>query len=373
MSTEQEKPQGLKLGSIAGVPVYLAYSWFGITAIITIVMGLQLQRVVGITTLEAYALGLACAVVIAFAVLVHEVAHALVARAFKWPDAHIVLTLMGGHTQFGSFKATPGASLLVALAGPAANFVLAGLGWVIDTLYAPPTVPGLLLSFLIYSNVLLGIFNVLPGLPLDGGRLVETAVWKATGSQERGTIAAAWCGRVIAVLVVAGALLYPLWRGLSPELTTVVVAAMIALFMWQGAGQLISYSRMRLNLPRVRVRDLMSPASAMHATVTVAEVLSRRSSRGGQVVLLDPRGMPAGVVDEPALARVPSDVAANTPALSVCRALGEGAVVDADADGRTLIQYLAGVPTAEYVVIDAAGRVVGLLQQQAIIRAISGQ
>lgn len=81
-------------------------------------MGVQLSQTALIPAAGAYLLGFACAVAIALAVLVHEVAHAMVARAFKWPDAHIVLTLMGGHTQFGSFKASPGASLWVALAGP---------------------------------------------------------------------------------------------------------------------------------------------------------------------------------------------------------------------------------------------------------------
>ncbi|WP_279403347.1 site-2 protease family protein, partial [Arthrobacter sp. JCM 19049] len=93
--------------------------------------------------------------------------------------------LWGGHTQFGSFQATPGASLLVALAGPVSNFVIAGIGWVAATIFEPTFMIGAILNFVIYANLLLGIFNILPGLPLDGGRLVESAVWKATGSQDR--------------------------------------------------------------------------------------------------------------------------------------------------------------------------------------------
>lgn len=368
-----EKSPGIKLGRIGGVPVYLSSSWFLITAVITVAIGMQLSNTVLIPNVAAYLMGFACAVVIALAVLVHEVAHALTARAFNWPDAHIVLTLMGGHTQFGSFKATPGASLLVALAGPISNFVLAGIAWLITLAPDLSLYVGLLLNFFIYANLLLGGFNALPGLPLDGGRLVESAVWKATGSQFKGTIASCWVGRVIAVGVVFGFVALPLIKGQEPQLLTMVVGVMVAMFMWQATSQLIAHSKMMLNLPKVIAKDLMQPASAMLSKATVADVFTRRNSRGGDVILVDPHGMPCGVVDAAALAKVSVEQAASVPALAVSRALGQGAVVAQDSDGRTLIDYLASVSSAEYAVIDERGAVVGLLHQRKIIQAVTGR
>ena len=370
----EEKAPGLKLGRIGGVPVYLSTSWFIVTAVITISMGLQLSRNALIPPVNAYLLGLACAVAIALAVLVHEVAHAMTARAFKWPDAHIVLTLMGGHTQFGSFKAKPGASLWVALAGPLSNFVLAGAGWLASEHLQLNIYAGLLVNFFVYSNLLLGAFNALPGLPLDGGRLVESIVWKATGSQEKGTIASAWTGRGIAVLVVFWFVALPYLRGQQLQLVTAVVGLMVAVFMWQATTQLIAHSKMLLKLPSVSAAQLMHPASAMSTAATAADVLRRTATRPGAVVLVDPqRGMPAGVVDQQALAAVPPAAAGSTPALAVSRALGAGAMVSASSDGKALISYLASISTAEYVVIDAAGSVVGLLHQNDIIKAITGR
>ncbi|WP_349931708.1 site-2 protease family protein [Glutamicibacter mishrai] len=373
MSDTQEKAPGIKLGRIGGVPVYLSSSWFIITAVITISVGLQLSRSQWIPALNAYFMGFACAVVIAIAVLVHEVAHAMTARAFKWPDAHIVLTLMGGHTQFGSFKAKPGASLWVALSGPVSNFVLAGLGWLIIQNLELGIYSKLLLDFFVYANLLLGAFNALPGLPLDGGRLVESIVWKATGSQFKGTIASSWVGRVIAVGVVFFFVVYPYLRGEEIQIITAVVGLMVAVFMWQATTGLIAHSKMMLNLPTVIASDLMKPASAMLSQVTVADVFARQSQRGGEIILVDGKGMPVGVVDAQAISRVDRDRAAEVPALAVARALGQGAIVAASSDGRALIDYLASVSSVEYAVISDQGHVVGLLHQRDIVKAVTGR
>jgi len=373
VSDTQEKAPGIKLGRIGGVPVYLSSSWFIITAVITISVGLQLSRSQWIPALNAYLMGFACAVVIAIAVLVHEVAHAMTARAFKWPDAHIVLTLMGGHTQFGSFKAKPGASLWVALSGPVSNFVLAGLGWLIIQNLELGIYSKLLLDFFVYANLLLGAFNALPGLPLDGGRLVESIVWKATGSQFKGTIASSWVGRVIAVGVVFFFVVYPYLRGEEIQIITAVVGLMVAVFMWQATTGLIAHSKMMLNLPTVIASDLMKPASAMLSQVTVADVFARQSQRGGEIILVDGKGMPVGVVDAQAISRVDRDRAAEVPALAVARALGLGAIVAASSDGRALIDYLASVSSVEYAVISDQGHVVGLLHQRDIVKAVTGR
>lgn len=373
MSESSEQAPGIKLGRIGGVPVYLSSSWFIITAVITISVGLQLSRSQWIPALNAYLMGFACAVVIALAVLIHEVAHAMTARAFKWPDAHIVLTLMGGHTQFGSFKAKPGASLWVALSGPVSNFVLAGIGWLVLENLELNVYAKLLLDFFVYANLLLGAFNALPGLPLDGGRLVESIVWKATGSQFKGTIASSWVGRVIAIGVVFFFVVYPYLRGQEVQIITAVVGLMVAIFMWQATTSLIAHSKMMLNLPTVIASDLMSPASAMVSQAMVSDVLTRQNQREGSIILVDAKGMPVGVVDIQALSRVDPANATTVPALAVSRALGQGAIVSQESDGRALIDYLASVDSAEYAVINAQGQVVGLLHQRDIVNAVTGR
>ncbi len=153
---------GLSLGRIAGIPVVLAWSWFVITVFIVLVFGPRVSGAFpGIGTV-AYLVALGYALLLAASVLAHELAHALTARAFGWPTTRIVLNLWGGHTQFASFNASPGRSLAVALAGPAANFVLAGLGWTLLQAMAPGSVAYLLVTILVWANVLVAVFNVLP-------------------------------------------------------------------------------------------------------------------------------------------------------------------------------------------------------------------
>jgi Zn-dependent protease len=193
--------EGIPLGRIAGVPVVLAYSWFIIAAFTVIVYGPVLGRQNPALGVSAYIVAFAYAVLLLISVLVHELAHALTAKIYGWPTQKIVLNLWGGHTQFESFTATPGRSVLVALAGPAANFVLAAGAWLVLSSATMGSVAEILTNIFMWANFLIAVFNVLPGLPLDGGRLVESAVWKATGSQAKGTVAAGWGGRIIVVAI----------------------------------------------------------------------------------------------------------------------------------------------------------------------------
>ena len=123
--------EGIPLGRIAGVPVVLAYSWFIIAAFTVIVYGPVLQRNYPHLGTGAFIVAFGYSVLLLISVLVHELAHALSARVYGWPTQKIVLNLWGGHTQFESFTASPGRSVIVALAGPGVNFVLAGAGWLL--------------------------------------------------------------------------------------------------------------------------------------------------------------------------------------------------------------------------------------------------
>lgn len=373
MSEPATKREGIPLGSVFGVPVSLAWSWFIITGLIVMVFGPTVARSRPDLGAGAYLVAFTYAVLLAFSVLIHELAHALTAKSFGWPGARITLNLWGGHTQFSSFNATPGRSLAVAMAGPAANFVIAGAGYLSLLLVQPTGVVFLLWDILIWANLLVAIFNVLPGLPLDGGRLVESAVWRYTGSQDRGTIAAGWAGRVLVVLVVGWFVIVPLTRNEPLDLQVLVVAILVGGFMWVGATQGITHAKLRLRLPLVSVRALMEPATAIRQDSTLAEVTTRLASRGGRVILVNAAGNPVAVIDEATLHSIDAAVLAETPALSAARALDPGAVVSANADGRALIGYLATLQGSEYAVIDDSNRVVGLLSQARIVAAITGK
>lgn len=368
-----ERRPGIPLGTIGGVPVYLAWSWFLIAAFILLVFTPNVMRALPGIGLGAYGVSFTYAVLLALSILVHELAHALCAKAFGWPNAHIVLTLWGGHTQFGSFNATPGKSLVVALAGPAANFVLAGLGYAVEMAVQPVGVAGLLLNILVWANFLVALFNVLPGLPLDGGRLVESAVWASTGSQEKGTVAAGWAGRIIVIGIAVYVVLIPLVNREPIDLQLTIIALLLCGFLWMGASQAISDARMRLRLPRIAAAELMEPASALPATSVVADIDRRLGQLPGHILLCAPSGLPEAVVDRASAESVPAPLRHNTPSGTVARALAPGAVVRASRSGRDLITYLATLDGSEYAVVDDTGRIVGLLKQGTVVSAITGK
>lgn len=371
---EATRQDGIPLGRIVGIPVVLAWSWFIIAAFVVIVFGPQVADLYPGLGIGAYGVALAYAVLLAVSVLIHELAHALSARRFGWPTTRIVLNLWGGHTQFENFAASPGRSLVVALAGPAANFVLALAGWGAILLLQPTGVTNLLANILVWANFLVAAFNVLPGLPLDGGRIVESAVWRATGSQEKGTVAAGWTGRLIAVGLIAVVVLVPLLTGSQPSPVTVIVAVVMGGFLWLGASSAIANAKMRLRLPEVSAGRLKQPAVGVLAGTSVQQVKRLLADRPGvDVVLTSPNGLPEAVVDRDALTAVPDSQAETTPANAVARALAPGAYVPEFAEGQELVQYLARLAGSEYAVTDRQGTVTGLLHQSVVIAAITGR
>lgn len=368
--------EGFSLGRIAGVPIILAYSWFIIALFIVLVFGPQVAARFPDLGFGAYLVAFSYALLLLFSVLVHELAHALSARFYKWPTSKIVLNLWGGHTQFENFSASPGKSLVVAMAGPAANFLLAAAGFLVTPLTEEFTVARLLVDIFVWANFLVALFNVLPGLPLDGGRIVESAVWKATGSQEKGTVAAGWAGRVIVILLVAAVIGIPLLMGNQPGFQLVLITVLVAGFLWLGASGAIADARMRMRLTDVSAGRLAVPAVGLPAASSAAAVRAALNTAvGGRaaVVLVDAHGRPEAVVDQSALDSVPPEAAGATPASAVARALAPGAYVPVSAEGRELVQYLAQLAGNEYAVVDRHGQVTGLLHQATVVAAIRGK
>ncbi|MFC6259212.1 site-2 protease family protein, partial [Kocuria oceani] len=173
---------GVPLGRIGGVPVTLSWSWFVIAAVTVLLYTPVLLRAYPELGALNYAASLGFALTLALSVLLHELAHAWTGRAFGWPTGRIVLSLLGGHTHFGDVRTTPLASAAVSLAGPAVNLVLGLAGWaLLRTADPAPSLGWVLLDLTTWANLIVGLFNVLPGLPLDGGRVVESVVWALTG------------------------------------------------------------------------------------------------------------------------------------------------------------------------------------------------
>jgi Zn-dependent protease/CBS domain-containing protein len=246
-----------RVGRIAGVEVRVDSSWVVIALLITYTMYLQISRVYeDVSTGAAVTLAILSAVLFFGSVLVHELAHALVAQARGIRVQDITLFLFGGATRAKVDSRGPGDEFVIALVGPltsgllAAMFgIVAGLGR--DVLSTP--LAGIL-GYLAWTNLLLAGFNLVPGFPLDGGRLLRAAIWKATGSLGRATRIASVAGQGVGWLLVA---IGVAWL-LAGDLAGGIWFAFIGWFLVQAARS--SYQELQLQqlLAGVEAEDVMA-------------------------------------------------------------------------------------------------------------------
>lgn len=324
---------GWRLATIGGVPVYIGRSWPIIAVIIVATFGPGVASSRPDLGPGAYAVAAAYAVLLLVSVLAHEAAHAVVATRAGYRVNRVVADLWGGHTAYNSSNARPGASALVAIAGPAANALLALVGWL-----ALPHIDGditfLLVGALVYTNGFVAAFNLLPGLPLDGGFLVDSLVWRITGRRESGLIAAGWCGRVVTVLVVLWFVGLPLLNGQPPQLFNIVWALFIGGFLWVGATNAIRSGHGSRLLAGIRIDSVWRRAASLPAHASAAEAVSLRGSGpGGTVVIVeDDRRTAIGLLDDEALGAIPEQSLGGVRVISVMRQQPDGWVVEATPD-----------------------------------------
>ena len=267
---------GWRIGAIRGIPVYLGRSW----PVIAIVVVLTFAPNVSTSTGEyggvfGYAVAVAYAVLLLLSVLAHEAGHALVARRFGFRVDRVVADLWGGHTVYDSSTSRAGTSAVISVSGPLANLALAGIGYAVMEALDPDGVVGLLLFAVTLTNAFVGVFNLLPGLPLDGGYLVHAVVWKVTGDRNRALIVAGWLGRVVTVVFVLWLVGRPLLLGQPPSLVTIVWCGLIGAFLWMGATSAIRAGQSRRVIERVPLARVLRPAMVVGVGDSVASVLAR--------------------------------------------------------------------------------------------------
>lgn len=376
MDADGTRPAGIRVGSVLGAPVLLRASWFVVVGLVAVAFYPTVVRTMpGSHPLQVLLVAGSFALVLFASVFLHEVAHALTARAVGSPPSFIVLDVWGGHTAFSADLLTPARSIVVAAAGPLANIVLAGTGWALRTQVDPWNVPGLLLFAMFFSNAFVAAFNALPGLPLDGGRILEGVVWAARGERATGTLAAGWGGRLVAAAVAGYAVLWPLLTRTRPDLFSTVWILAVAALLWRGAGQTVRLGQWRRRAPGVTVRSLLRPATGVSADTTVADALALGERHEvSDLVVLDGDGRPTALLDRDAAAGVPPDRAAGLPVGEFARTLEQDAVLTDDLAGDPLVERMQESPHEEYAVLDSAsGEVVGVLLWQDVAARVAGR
>ncbi|MEU3830824.1 site-2 protease family protein [Streptomyces sp. NPDC029080] len=375
----KEPGGGILMGRPFGVPVYVAPSWFLVAALITWVFGGQLDRVLPELGAARYLVSLFFAVAFYASVLVHELAHTVAAIRFKLPVRRIQLQFFGGVSEIEKEAETPGREFVLAFVGPLLSLVLAGLFYLAMKPVEPGTVPGVLLAGLMVSNLIVAIFNLLPGLPLDGGRMLRAVVWKLTGKPMSGTVAAAWVGRALAVSVLIG---LPLLNssgafggggedmGGMDTVTDALLAAILAAIIWTGAGNSLRMARLREHLPELRARTLTRRAVPVENDTPLSEALRRANAAGARaLVVVDADGNPLSLVREAAIVGVPEHRRPWVAVSGLAQDLTDGMRVSAELAGEELLDVLRATPATEYLVVEETGEIYGVLSAADVERA----
>ncbi|MBC7543687.1 MAG: site-2 protease family protein [Candidatus Sericytochromatia bacterium] len=307
-------PRGVTLFRVAGIPIRVDPSWLIIAGLIvwTLSVAYFPQVVPGLRPSSYWIVGSLAALGFFASVLLHELSHALVALHYRLPVRAITLFIFGGVSEITEEPQRPGIEFRMAVAGPLASFAIGATAYLIAWLITqggPLSIPGQLaeagFGYLATINVLLGLFNLIPGFPLDGGRMLRSAIWRWKGDLRLATRWASYGGKAFAAILITlgltalvnGAVMQGLWYGF------------IGLFLWQAADTAYTQLVMSETLRGLRVGDLMSrPAIAVPADLSITRFVDQfifRQRHTGYPVVVDDR--PIGLITLQQVRQVPNE------------------------------------------------------------------
>ncbi len=364
---------GIPLGRIAGIPIRADWSLVVIFGLITVSLagGVFPSSLPGQPVWVDALLAVVATALFYLSLLAHEVAHAVVARHQGTAVEGITLWLFGGAARLRGEPASPGDEARTTAAGLAVTLLLAALfgalSGVLNGVGASPTV-AIVPAWLALMNLLLGAFNAVPALPLDGGRLLHAGLWRWWGSSDRATIAAAHLGRAFGtLLIVAGVISLVLLAGLGG-----LWLALVGWFLLSAASAEQRQVRWGAALQGLRVLDVMTASpGTVPAWITVDAFLSHVALRkpGGGYPIADLTGRVIGVVNLRRLSSVPAQ-RRGTVRLQEVAASVDGIALGAPGDLLLdLARRMRGSPDDPALVFDQ-GRLVGIVSAADIARAL---
>jgi Zn-dependent protease/CBS domain-containing protein len=360
---------GIVVARPFGIPVYISPYWFVIAGVFIVIYANDLGSSLSGST--RYLVAAAFVVLLYLSVLIHELSHSVVARGYGLPVRRILLYPLGGVSEIELEPQTPGREFMVSAAGPVLSLVLGVIGWGLTTLVPEGSVGWSLLRQLMVANFIVGIFNFLPGLPLDGGRMLRAVVWKFTGRPATATITAAWVGRALAIAL----LVIPFYSGglTGGDMVSTIWVAVIAAFMWIGAGQSIRATKFRERLPDLQARRLARRAISVTAGTPLAEAIRRADeSHARAVVVVDHDNKPIAIVNEAAVMATPPQRRPWIDSGSMARTIDPSLVLPADISGMALLEAMKRAPASEYLLVEPSGQVFGVLAARDLDNVFAG-
>jgi Zn-dependent protease/CBS domain-containing protein len=358
-----------RLFTIAGIEVGVHISWLVIFALVTWSLASSYFPAVlpRSDQLERWALGAVAAVLLFASVLIHELAHSFVAKARGLEARSITLFIFGGVSSLSGETKRPSTEFVVAIVGPLTSLVLSGIAYLVAVAAPGGSAVEAIASYLALINMLLGLFNLIPGFPLDGGRVLRAIIWQVTRDSRRSTELATAVGR----LVAWGFLLWGFWRVLNGDVFGGIWIAAIGWFLQNAASASLEQAVAEQRLRRLRVGDVLRPdPTAVPPNISVAELVERYMLPGARrsVPVVDGDRL-VGIVTLSDVRDVPPEVRATTLVRSIMGGRNGLATVTPDRPLRDAIDAL-GSGDYEQVPVVQDGRLVGLLTRADVVRQI---
>jgi Zn-dependent protease/CBS domain-containing protein len=369
---QDRRAGAVQIARIAGVPVYVNLSWVVVALVIAFVSMDWIDEQVPGLGRWLFVAAFGFAVLLYASILVHEIAHVLVARRFGLPVRAITLQFLGGLSEIEREPETPWREFAVAVVGPLTSLALGGVFAIGATQVSGPPLLDLALFQLAFANFLVGLFNLLPGLPLDGGRILRAAVWAISRRPHVATTISGWAGRVVAALVVALPWLLYLAGFQRPDPLAMIWSLLIALFLWAGSSQALMSARIRGKLPALSARTLARRGVPVASELPLSEAIRRaQDGSAGSLVVVDGDGRPTGLVSEAAVLATPEQRRPWISVGDVARRLEPGLVLSVDLSGEDLVRNMGGMPATEYLLVEPDGRIFGVLSTADVDAALA--
>ena len=251
-------PGSLRIGKIAGIDIYIHVSWIIILVLLTVslAIGWFPQLYPGQSTATYWIVSLIAALLLFVSVLLHELAHSLVARRRGLPVKNITLFIFGGVSNIEQEPKDPGIEFQVAVVGPITSLLIGAVCFLLQLPLRGTNSPlEEILFYLAVTNLLLGVFNLIPAFPLDGGRVLRSIIWKISGSMRQATRAASITGQVIAYLFI----LLGIWLLFTVSILDGIWLGFIGWFLLSSAQSANSQVMLASVFNSVTVGEVMNP------------------------------------------------------------------------------------------------------------------
>jgi Zn-dependent protease len=367
---------GWKIGRLAGIDLAIHPSWLVIFFLVTYSLAaFQFpMEFAGWSPATYWIVAVATALLFFASVLAHELSHALVARRFGLRVEGITLFIFGGATSLDRDSRTPREEALIAVAGPLTSLAIGAALIGLELVVGQPQLAALV-GWLGVINVMLGAFNLIPGFPMDGGRLLRAVVWRIRGDRLAATRNAAVVGRLFAYLLIAIGVYLALRPGGS--IFSGLWLALIGWFLSNAAEATVAQAGLERSLLGVMVRDAMDrmPA-AVSPNELVSELVSERMLRGNErsYLVRHADGGLAGLVTLGDVRRVPRDQWPLTRVTDIMTRYADLATVRADAPVTDALRLLEEHEVGQLPVIEDEARTpVGVVSRRGILRLVEAR